>query len=80
MLVTTQQQHYIHNTKAHFLLTVLLTVNRNIYQYNTTNNALFAFSLLRLIASTCFEDLFAHHQEALYIQLVYFVRIISAGC
>jgi hypothetical protein len=33
-----------------------------------------------LIASTCFEHLFAHHQEVLYIQqLVYFVRIMSVG-
>jgi hypothetical protein len=44
-------------------------------------DALFAFSLLRLIASTCFEHLFAHHQEALYVQqLVCFVRIMPAGC
>jgi hypothetical protein len=44
-------------------------------------DALFAFSLLRLIASTCFQHLFAHHQEVLYIQqLVYFVHIMLAGC
>jgi hypothetical protein len=42
--------------------------------------ALFAVSLLRSIACTCFEHLFALHQEALYIQqLVYFVCIMSAG-
>jgi hypothetical protein len=36
--------------------------------------SIFAFSLLRLIASTCFEHLLAHHQEVLYVQqLVYFV-------
>jgi hypothetical protein len=41
---------------------------------------LFAFSLLWLIASTCLEHIFAHHQEAIYIkQLVYFVYILSAG-
>jgi hypothetical protein len=44
-------------------------------------DALFASSLLRLIASICFEHLFAHHQEAPYIQqLVYFVGITLAGC
>jgi uncharacterized membrane protein len=37
-------------------------------------DALFAFSLLRLIASACFEPLFAHNQGVLYVQqLVYFV-------
>jgi hypothetical protein len=34
-----------------------------------------------LTASTNFEHLFAHHQEALHIQkFVYFVRIMSADC
>jgi hypothetical protein len=27
-----------------------------------------------------FQPLFAHHQEALRIQLIYFVRIMSTGC
>jgi hypothetical protein len=44
-------------------------------------DALFSFSLLQLITSTCFKHLFAHHREELYIQqFVYFVRIMSAGC
>jgi hypothetical protein len=33
-------------------------------------SALFAFSLLWLIASTCFKHSFAHHQEALYVPIV----------
>jgi hypothetical protein len=33
----------------------------------TVVHSLKTSSLLRLIASTCFEHLFAHHQEALYI-------------
>jgi hypothetical protein len=34
-----------------------------------------------LIASTRFQHLFAHHQQALHIQkLVYIVRNVSAGC
>jgi hypothetical protein len=36
-------------------------------------DALFAVSLLWLIASMCFKHLFAHHQEAPYKQLVYTV-------
>jgi hypothetical protein len=45
-----------------------------VFQNNRTNKMhLFAFSLLRLTASICFEHLFAYHQEALYIQqLAYF--------
>jgi hypothetical protein len=40
-------------------------------------DALFAFSLLQLIACTCFEHLFTHHQEVLYIQqLVYCVCVL----
>jgi hypothetical protein len=43
-------------------------------------DALFVFSLLRINSLYMFRALFAHHQEALYIQqLVYFVRIMSAG-
>jgi hypothetical protein len=40
-------------------------------------DALFASSLLRLIASTYFEHLFAHHLEALYIQ--HFVYTVPPG-
>jgi hypothetical protein len=37
-------------------------------------NALLFISVLRSIAATCFEHLFAHHQEAQHIQqLVYFL-------
>jgi hypothetical protein len=36
-------------------------------------DALFAFNLLRLLASTCFERLSAHHQEILYTHLVHSV-------
>jgi hypothetical protein len=58
------------------------------YQYRLSNtvysdqqDALFVFSLLCLIASTCFEYLLAYHQGVLYMQqLVYFVHIMSAGC
>jgi hypothetical protein len=52
------------------------------YQYSKTNEKHFLCSVYyELRASTCFEHLVAHHQEALLIQqLVYFVRIISAGC
>jgi hypothetical protein len=45
-------------------------------QHNVSaqQDALCAFSLLQLIAATCFEHLFTHHQEVLYTQqLVYFV-------
>jgi hypothetical protein len=37
------------------------------------------FQLFTLIVPTCFKHLFAHHQEALYTKLVYFVHIMSAG-
>jgi hypothetical protein len=51
------------------------------YQYNKTNMLNHFFSLLRLIDSTGFKRLFAHHQEVLYIQqLVHFLRIMSAAC
>jgi hypothetical protein len=59
---------------------VLLTTHHNISVQQDQQDTLFAFSLLRLIASTCFEYLFAHHQEALCTQqLVYFVSIMSVG-
>jgi hypothetical protein len=35
--------------------------------------------LLSVYYDYCFEHLFAHHQEVLYIQLVHFVRNMSAG-
>jgi hypothetical protein len=55
--------------------------HRNISVQYDQQYALFACSLLRLAATTCFQHLFAHHQETLYVkQLVYFVRIMSAGC
>jgi hypothetical protein len=49
------------------------------WQHNRTNKMhFFVLSLLRKIASTCFEHLFAHHQEVLYIQqLVYSVCIVG---
>jgi hypothetical protein len=57
----------------------MLTVHRNLSVQQDQQDALFAFSLLQLIAYTyfdhLFENLFGHHQEALYIpQLVRFVR------
>jgi hypothetical protein len=64
-----------------FILNVLLTVHRNISVLQDQQDELLAFSLLLLIASICFEHLFAHHQEVLYIQqFVYFVRIMLAAC
>jgi hypothetical protein len=40
----------------------------------SVQDALFAFSLLRSIAFTSFEHLYAHHQEVLHVQqLVRFV-------
>jgi hypothetical protein len=62
---------------------VLLTVHHNMSVQEDQQDALFTNSLLRLIASKCFEHLVAHHQEALYEfiqQLVYFVCVVSAGC
>jgi hypothetical protein len=46
-------------------------VHHNISVQQDQQDALFAFSLLLLIASTCFRHLVAHHQEVLYIQLVH---------
>jgi hypothetical protein len=66
-----------------FVHPVLCSVDlhRNISVQQDQQEALFTFSLLRLIASTCFQHLFAHHQEALYVQqLVCFVRIMLDGC
>jgi hypothetical protein len=37
-------------------------------------DGLFALHLLRLIASTCYEHLFAHHHEVLYVQQWYNVN------
>jgi hypothetical protein len=34
------------------------------------------FKGLRLIASTCFKHLFAHHQEAIYIQQLIYISTI----
>jgi hypothetical protein len=57
---------------------ILYYVFISVQQYQ--QNALFAFNLLQLIASTCFEHLSSHDQEELYIQqLVYFVSIMLAG-
>jgi hypothetical protein len=58
-------------------------MHQNISVYNK-QDALFAFSLLQLTAFTCFEHLFAHHQEVLYIQrsvylCVYYVSWLLAG-
>jgi hypothetical protein len=62
-------------------LNVLLTVNLNTSVQQDQQDAQFAVSSLQLIACTCFEHLFANHQEVLYIQqLIYFVCIMSAGC
>jgi hypothetical protein len=59
----------------------MLTLHRNTSVQQDQQDALIVFCLLRLTASTCFKHLFAHHQEALYIQqLVYFVHIMSADC
>jgi ferredoxin-like protein FixX len=58
-------------------LKVLLAVHRNIAVQQEQQDALIIFSLLRLIVFTCFQRLFAHHQEALYIQqLVCFVCVL----
>jgi hypothetical protein len=44
-------------------------------------DAPFVFSLLRTNSRYMFRALFAHHQEALpKQQLVYCVRVMSAGC
>ena len=62
-------------------LNVLLTVHCNVSIQQDQQDVMFAFSLLQSIACTCFEHLFAHHQEVLCTQqLVYFVCIVLGGC
>jgi hypothetical protein len=53
-------------------------MHHNISIQYDQQDTLFAFSLLCLTASTCFEHLFVHYQEVMCIQqLVYFVCIIT---
>jgi hypothetical protein len=50
-------------------------------QYSETNVMHFLFSLLRIKGLYVFRALLAHPQQALQKQhLVYFVRVLSAGC
>jgi hypothetical protein len=51
------------------------------FQYSKTNVMHFLFNLLRINSLCLFRALLAHLQEALHKQqLVYCVRIMSAGC
>jgi hypothetical protein len=59
-------------------LNVTLAMHHTVSVQQDKQDALFTFSLLRFMASTCFEHLLAHHEDTLYIQqLVYFVCIIT---
>jgi hypothetical protein len=55
----------------------MLTMHRNMSVQQDQQAALFVFTLLWLIACTCFEDLFAHNQEVLYIQCGFSGLLVS---
>jgi hypothetical protein len=59
-------------------LYIFLTQHRNIAVQQDQPDAQFAFSLLRLIASTCLEHLFVHHREALYVKQLVYCFVYSA--